>query len=51
MSIEDLIKPHLRNVTSYDPVDPPEMLAEKAGIPIDQIIKLNGNENPYGPSG
>ena len=50
LSIEDLIKPHLRNVISYDPVDPPEMLAQKAGVPIDQIIKLNGNENPFGPS-
>ena len=48
--IEKLIKPHLLNIKTYDPVDPPELLAQRAGIPQDQIIKLNGNENPYGGS-
>ncbi len=49
--IERLIKPHLIKVQTYNPVDPPELLAEKAGIPTDKIIKLNGNENPKEPSG
>ena len=48
--IDKLIRPHLASIQSYQPVDPPEMLAERAGIPADAVIKLNGNENPYGPS-
>ena len=45
-----LIRPHLVDIKTYEPVDPPEVLARKAGIPTDQIIKLDGNENPYGSS-
>ena len=48
--IDKLVRPHLAKVTPYEPVDPPEVLAERAGIPADRIIKLNGNENPYGAS-
>ncbi len=48
--IDKLIRPHLTNIRTYDPVDPPELLAERAGIPADRVIKLNGNENPHGGS-
>ena len=48
--IEKLIRPHLTSIQTYQPVDPPELLAERAGISADAVIKLNGNENPYGPS-
>ena len=48
--IEGLIRPHLTSVQTYQPVDPPEVLAERAGISPESIVKLNGNENPYGPS-
>lgn len=48
--IDKLIRPHLVDIKSYDPVDPPELLAEQAGIPPDKVVKLNGNENPYGGS-
>jgi histidinol-phosphate aminotransferase len=34
----------------YHGVDPMEVMAERAGIPPEKIIRLNGNENPYGPS-
>lgn len=50
MSVNKLIREHLVDVQTYDPVDPPEMLAKRAGIPADQIVKLNGNENPREPS-
>ena len=46
----DLMQPHIRRLEMYQGVDPMEVLAEKAGIPLDKVIKLNGNENPYGPS-
>ena len=45
-----MIRSHLADLQTYEPVDPPEVLAQQAGIPEDEIIKLNGNENPYGPS-
>ena len=48
--IDRLVRPHLAHVKTYEPVDPPEVLAQRAGVPADQIIKLNGNENPYGAS-
>ena len=50
VNIEKLIRPHLVDIQAYEPVDPPELLAKRAGIPEDQILKLNGNENPYGGS-
>ncbi|MDA0770704.1 MAG: histidinol-phosphate transaminase [SAR202 cluster bacterium Casp-Chloro-G4] len=50
VDIDKFIRPHLAKVQTYDPVDPPELLAKQAGIPEDQIVKLNGNENPYGGS-
>ena len=48
--VKDLIRPHLASIEAYQPVDPPEVLARRAGISADAIVKLNGNENPYGPS-
>ena len=50
VDIEKLIRPHLANIKTYDSVDPPELLAQRAGIPPEKVIKLNGNENPYGGS-
>ena len=49
-NVQDLILPHLRHLNTYQGVDPMEVLAEQAGIPLDEVIRLNGNENPYGPS-
>ena len=50
VDIDSYIRPHLVDVLPYDPADPLESMAEKAGIPPDQIIRLNANENPYGAS-
>ena len=41
---------HIRALKTYEGVDPTEVLAQQAGIAPDQVIKLNGNENPFGPS-
>jgi histidinol dehydrogenase len=35
---------------SYEPVVPFEIWAERLGMPAEKIIKLDANENPYGPS-
>ena len=48
--VKDMVRPHLAAIQTYQPVDPPEVLAQRAGISEQSIIKLNGNENPYGPS-
>jgi histidinol-phosphate aminotransferase len=47
---ERLIRPHLLRMKPYGYIAPLEVLAEDAGIPIEQLIKLDGNENPYGCS-
>ena len=50
MDITKLFRRDLKEMRPYEAVDSPEALAEIAGIPTDEIIKLNANENPYGPS-
>jgi histidinol-phosphate aminotransferase len=37
-------------MTPYTPIKPFHVLSEELGIPADQIIKLDANENPYGAS-
>ncbi len=48
--IDNLVRPHLKGLQVYEPIEPPEVLAQRLGIPVERIVKLNGNENPYGPS-
>ena len=48
--VRDLLLPHIRRLKTYDGVDPMEVMAQQAGIPPEQVIRLNGNENPFGPS-
>lgn len=46
--IERLVRPHLRKVSTYAGVDPPDELARQAGIRPGDVIRLNANENPFG---
>ncbi len=48
--VRDLLLPHIRSLKTYDGVDPMEVMARQAGIAPEEVIRLNGNENPYGPS-
>ena len=51
VDLTKLMRPHLAGeVQTYDSMDPPEVLAQQYGVPADKVIKLNGNENPYGYS-
>ncbi len=50
MDITKLFRKDLRELRPYEAVDSPEALAQIAGITAESIIKLNANENPYGPS-
>ncbi|MFC1999681.1 histidinol-phosphate transaminase [Chloroflexota bacterium] len=47
---ERLIRADLRKTTPYAYVSSLEVLSEDAGIPAEDVIKLDGNENPYGCS-
>ncbi|MCL0065699.1 histidinol-phosphate transaminase [Dehalococcoidia bacterium] len=48
--LEKLIRRHLTDLKPYAAIDPVEVLAERAGIPAEQVIRLDMNENPYGCS-
>ena len=48
--LQQWVQPHLLDIPGYVPIEPPEVLAERIGVPVESIIKLDGNENPYGPS-
>jgi len=37
------------DMPAYHPILPFEVLSEQLGIPFEQIVKLDANENPYGP--
>lgn len=50
MEIATLIRPDLAALEPYTPIVPFEALSERLGLPIDRIVKLDANENPYGPS-
>ena len=49
-NVKDLVLDHLRSPKPYDAIRTVETLAAETGIPQSQMIRLNGNENPYGPS-
>jgi histidinol-phosphate aminotransferase len=45
-----IIRPDLLDLPGYAPITPTDVLAEQYGIATTDVIKLDGNENPYGPS-
>ncbi len=45
-----LIRPDVYDMPAYTPIVPFEVLSRQLGIPADQIVKVDANENPYGPS-
>jgi histidinol-phosphate aminotransferase len=49
-TLTDLLRPDITALHAYTPVIPIEILAERLGLPSEQIIKLDANENPYGPA-
>lgn len=50
MNVNDFIRPDIVSMTPYTPIVPFEVLSERLGFPADEIVKLDANENPYGPS-
>ncbi len=43
------LNPHLARLEEYAPIDPFEVLSARLGIAAERIVKLDANENPYGP--
>ena len=48
--IEKFIRPELFTFSGYSAATSPETLEGKVEVPLDSIIKLDANENPYGCS-
>jgi len=48
--VRRLIRRDLLSMEGYQPIVPIERLGEGVEVPIERIIKLDGNENPYGCS-
>lgn len=48
-TFQSLLKPHLAGLEEYTPIQPFEVLSQRLGIPANEIVKLDANENPYGP--
>ena len=46
---ESFIRPHLLKLAAYTPIEPFEILSAKLGRRPQDIVKLDANENPYGP--
>ena len=44
-----LLNPHLAELEEYAPIEPFEVLSARLKIPAERIVKLDANENPYGP--
>ncbi len=42
-------KAHIASIELYSGVKAIELIAEELNMPVNNILKLDGNENPYGP--
>lgn len=48
--VRALVREELAALEAYTPIVPFEVLSERLGLPAAQIVKLDANENPYGPA-
>jgi histidinol-phosphate aminotransferase len=49
ISALDLVNEHIRAMPPYHPIVPLEVLSEELGLPLETLVKLDANENPFGP--
>ena len=47
--ISNLLLPHIASMAPYTPIEPFEVLSARLGRSPERIVKLDANENPYGP--
>ncbi len=48
--LRSAIRKHFHGLVPYQPIVPTDVLSKEVGLSQEGIIKLDGNENPYGPS-
>ncbi len=49
VDISLLIRPDFEDLDEYTPVKPLDVLAAEIGVPVERLVKLDANENLYGP--
>lgn len=49
INAKDFIRQHILELHPYEPILPLDVLSSETGIPVDELVKLDANENPYGP--
>lgn len=49
MTGTQFLRPHLLKLAAYTPIEPFEILSARYGRKPEDIVKLDANENPYGP--
>lgn len=42
------IRRHIQKMPAYEPIYPLDVLSDQLGIQVEELIKLDANENPYG---
>ncbi len=47
---ESLIRPQISGIEGYNPLEPLEGFSARVGLLPEHLVKLDANENPYGPS-
>jgi histidinol-phosphate aminotransferase len=43
-----LVRPHILEMPAYEPILPLDVLSGQLGLPVERLVKLDANENPYG---
>ena len=49
MELRNLLRTDLEELEEYVPVKPLDVLALEIGVPVERLVKLDANENLYGP--
>jgi histidinol-phosphate aminotransferase len=49
MELRKLLRQDLEELEKYVPVKPLDVLAAEIGVPVERLVKLDANENLYGP--
>ena len=50
MDVDALVAPRVREMQSYAPIVPFDVLSKRLDMAVERIVKLDANENPYGSS-
>ena len=50
LKYQNLVRADIADMAAYTPIVPFDVLSKRLGIPAEDIVKLDANENPYGPT-